>query len=637
MNFGYSWSGYTFYLFVISSALCTLVLLRGFLRCPPEINEVTNSRYSLLLDHFGSSDGIINYTKTHKNKNSMYSQVYWMILDDWPAYTVVPDPDDRTFLILIATLCKNKMTLITSRTQKEPNKAGIYTFYSAAPTMTNSRVEALGTGFQPPYITIATSFSHSMVRDDNLIQQINNANYKIHLIGDSLWSSIYSRELYVHIDTSSAYSQKSLDEYVDEKLKTKLYERDWDFLITHVNKLDHISHVYTYNSKEAVAHLQYDDRLINDSIGRMGANSLIITFGDHGSTLAEGSHGGGTKEEIESGLFTYTKKGFSFKSFLHPEDLPRKTRNLIEKLNENEDGMFKFLVRNAFYQYDIVPTMASIFNVGIPFKNIGMIIPELLHYNVNNNTFISENLYELMMDYLINFLQAYRYNEIGYKKHGEMDKQWFDMNTVYENYKEAIPNNVAKIMIAMELERKYNLAPENIKMTDDEWKEYSTIIKETVYLIKILMNSLSNHRKDFTDQWCAISMIYLYSSWIIRILGSISLALCVFIMGYIATNKKYQLISGYSFYIYFALIQIALILIVAFFYRWDGVTITLSFVLSIYSIISQIIIIYKERTDMLLYVKESPPISILLCIIIYLYTTIFVPKMSSTSIFSIIK
>ena len=55
---------------------------------------------------------------------------------------------------------KNTMVATMGYAQEEPAKAAIYTFLSGEPTMTNSRVEAMGTGSQPAYIKIATGFAN---------------------------------------------------------------------------------------------------------------------------------------------------------------------------------------------------------------------------------------------------------------------------------------------------------------------------------------------------------------------------------------------------------------------------------------------------------------------------------------------
>ncbi|MDR3547426.1 MAG: hypothetical protein P4M11_03985 [Candidatus Pacebacteria bacterium] len=61
---------------------------------------------------------------------------------------------------------KNLMKNAMRHAAVEPNNAGIYTFMSTAPTMTNTRIEALGTGSQPPYIKIAQGFGRDKVTSE---------------------------------------------------------------------------------------------------------------------------------------------------------------------------------------------------------------------------------------------------------------------------------------------------------------------------------------------------------------------------------------------------------------------------------------------------------------------------------------
>lgn len=633
MKIGTILSTYVVYLFVIASALCTIVLLRGFLRSPPEIPFRTKSRYSLLQKHFGSSNEISEYIEEHEYRAPMYKQLYWMIIDDWPAYTIVPAPGDRIFCFsILAAIFRNSMELSTKRTIDEPVHASIYTFYSAAPTMTNSRVEALGTGSQPPYLTIATSFSAAQAHDDNLLGQLKKADYKVHLIGDSLWSSVFPKELYDHIDSSSAYSQASLDRHINERAETKLTEDDWDVLITHANELDHISHKYTFNSKQAVHELQQNDRLIDRNIKIMHEEALLLAFGDHGSTIAEGSHGGGTKEEIESGFFGYTKKGFTFKNFQHPEKLPQKTRELIENLKRSKPGLFDFLVRDAFYQVDIVPTTASMFNIPIPFKNLGTIIPELLHYNVSEERFVSQSIFELLMDYLINFLQAYHYDEVAFRDHKEMKEQWVMMKKTYKEHRHQITTIVEKLQKAMKIEEGYFKGLQR-EMPEVQWKEYAKTIETAIENILILKEALAYHRTKFTEQWCAIDMLYLYGSWILRILLTISLAIFILITDYVVVKKRFEIMNQYTYYKYAILAQVILILIIAFQSKLDIITIPISFLLCLYTIFAQGKIIYNELPEIVEYIKESNIFPIIATLAIYVYCTFFMGTITSLSNF----
>lgn len=55
------------------------------------------------------------------------------------------------------------MTFCDNSSFGYPEKAGIYALLAKEPTMTNSRVEAIGTGSHPPYVKIAKSFQNSIV------------------------------------------------------------------------------------------------------------------------------------------------------------------------------------------------------------------------------------------------------------------------------------------------------------------------------------------------------------------------------------------------------------------------------------------------------------------------------------------
>ncbi len=49
-----------------------------------------------------------------------------------------------------------------------PEKAATYSFLADEPTMTNSRVEAMGTGSHTSYVKIATGFQNSFVQSRSL-------------------------------------------------------------------------------------------------------------------------------------------------------------------------------------------------------------------------------------------------------------------------------------------------------------------------------------------------------------------------------------------------------------------------------------------------------------------------------------
>lgn len=94
MNLGTSIAILVLYFLIAAGALCILTLLRGLIKSPPGIHLKTDNRYALLQKHFGSSNEVKEYIESHRSRPPMYKQVYWMNLDGWGAYTLIPAPND---------------------------------------------------------------------------------------------------------------------------------------------------------------------------------------------------------------------------------------------------------------------------------------------------------------------------------------------------------------------------------------------------------------------------------------------------------------------------------------------------------------------------------------------------------------
>jgi len=101
MNIGSKYGLYFASLFILASAFCTLVFLRGFLKWLPDTPDITDDRYALLTKYLGHVPEIQQYIATHRNRAPLYKQFYWMIVDCLGAYLVIPDPTSSIFIILI--------------------------------------------------------------------------------------------------------------------------------------------------------------------------------------------------------------------------------------------------------------------------------------------------------------------------------------------------------------------------------------------------------------------------------------------------------------------------------------------------------------------------------------------------------
>lgn len=118
--------------------------------------------------------------------------------------------------------------------------------------------------------------------------------------------------------------------------------------------VDHVGHRYYADHPEMKLKLRQVDRFIREIIAEMDQHTLLLVFGDHGMT-DDGNHGGDSREEATSALFAHSKREFHYKSHQNPLGSGRKTLK----------------------QIDLVPSLSILLGVGIPFNNLGAVIPEL--------------------------------------------------------------------------------------------------------------------------------------------------------------------------------------------------------------------------------------------------------------------
>ena len=91
--------------------------------------------------------------------------------------------------------------------------------------------------------------------------------------------------------------------------------------------------------------------IIRKIVESVDKDTLFILFGDHGMTVT-GDHGGDSRDERDAGLFMISGK------------------SLVGR--QSITGV------NYLSQIDLVPTLAAITGVAIPFSNLGIIKTEML-------------------------------------------------------------------------------------------------------------------------------------------------------------------------------------------------------------------------------------------------------------------
>ncbi len=119
---------------------------------------------------------------------------------------------------------------------------------------------------------------------------------------------------------------------------------EYSLVIAHLLGVDHVGHSYSPSSPQMAGKLAQMDSLLRRVVREMDNGTLLMVLGDHGMTDS-GNHGGSQPSETDTLLFAY-----------YPPGLPT-------------------LPDAPAKQIDLVPTLAYLLGLHIPFCNLGKFIP----------------------------------------------------------------------------------------------------------------------------------------------------------------------------------------------------------------------------------------------------------------------
>lgn len=127
-------------------------------------------------------------------------------------------------------------------------------------------------------------------------------------------------------------------------------------LVGHFLGLDHIGHTYSSVSTAQMGYkLKQISEFLEDTIDKMDNKTILLIVGDHGMK-DDGNHGGGSREEIETVFFAYSKQELQ-------KDSPR----------------------NICYQADVTPTLSILLNTPLPVNSLGDILPSAIPKSLGLN------------------------------------------------------------------------------------------------------------------------------------------------------------------------------------------------------------------------------------------------------------
>ena len=344
--------------------------------------------------------------------------------------------------------------------KKNPDNSVIFKAYVDAPTLTTARVPSMMSGNFPLKASNFHHFGGLPVTEDNLLYQAKKAGRKIYYGGDPLWPTFYPNEF---IDSLAirGYDIKSAD--VDDEAFDFLWNifdnKEFDFLIGHLLGIDHIAHSAGFNNPLNLIAKNKVEKFLMELMEKIDDDTTLIVMGDHGATLA-GEHGKDSYGETHVPIVGYNKKGFQ----------ANRQHNLKEILKNVESG-------RTIKQVDIVPTLASIMGVPIPFSNFGSIINDLSPaHKFPVPEHCPEKAFELQVLYN-NYANSVQIKQ--YLEEKQAQTQLFPPKTVQhleDMFKKEIDPNYKKLITMFE-------DPQQCKQTDELL--ISTVLKAQEFSDKI--------------------------------------------------------------------------------------------------------------------------------------------------------
>ncbi|PWI71281.1 phosphoethanolamine transferase class O [Purpureocillium lilacinum] len=245
-----------------------------------------------------------------------------------------------------------------------PRNAFLRPFIADPPTTTLQRLKGLTTGTLPTFIDAGSNFAGTAIDEDNLLLQLRNSGKKIAHLGDDTWWALFPDYFEPNIskayDSFNVWDLHTVDNGVIDNifplLETKA-KGDWDLLIGHCLGVDHAGHRYGPDHPAMNAKLRQMDDFVRKLVASIDDDTLLVVMGDHGMD-GKGDHGGESDDEVEAALWMYSKRPVFGRTL--PEYATPPATAKIRSVN----------------QIDLVPTLALLLGIPIPYNNLGHPIEE---------------------------------------------------------------------------------------------------------------------------------------------------------------------------------------------------------------------------------------------------------------------
>nr|CAD7398348.1 unnamed protein product [Timema poppensis] len=231
---------------------------------------------------------------------------------------------------------QNKFTVVHELISSRPNNSKLFKFIADPPTTTMQRLKALTTGTLPTFVDVGSNFATPEINEDNLLDQLTTQNKTVVFMGDDTWVGLYPGRFIREYPFPSfnVWDLDTVDSGILDNLIVEIKKSDWSLLIAHFLGVDHCGHRYGPYHHEMSRKLKE-------------MNSVISS-----QHLFPGDHGGSSEAEVTAAMFVHS---------------PSSLINL-----QSMEGP------KTIRQVDLVPSLATLLGVPIPFSNLGGVVLDVL-------------------------------------------------------------------------------------------------------------------------------------------------------------------------------------------------------------------------------------------------------------------
>ncbi|KAK4308569.1 hypothetical protein Pmani_019745 [Petrolisthes manimaculis] len=304
------------------------------------------------------------------NTDQFYNNITGSLGDDIGC--VLPPTFNRTVILLIDALrfdfaayqpdlkdedalpYQNKMPVFKELLYSHPQQSFLVPFLADAPTTTMQRLKGLTTGSLPTFIDASHNFASEEITEDNIIDQLMKGGKQITILGDDTWGGLFPGRFHrSHLFPSfDVMDLDTVDRGVESHLDDELAKGDWDVLLAHFLGVDHCGHRYGPTHTQMTRKLTEMNDIIKSVAKTITKDTLLVVIGDHGMTQT-GDHGGDSGLEVTTTLFLYSP------ALSVPQQAPQSVPQHVA-------------------QVDLVPSLAVVLGVPIPYSNLGQVMNEML-------------------------------------------------------------------------------------------------------------------------------------------------------------------------------------------------------------------------------------------------------------------